>query len=147
MNDSEFLDWIADRLVCNLGDHQNVDFVLRLRRMAAAARPPNACDHQEGNVCDICAPVLRGLPIEEQLRLLTRARDAIYGLGEFNRNVRVTVMTGEKHLRTNCERCGSRPFSSLNLWRTEAGEIVCLSCRDSMQREQARADDGHPQGE
>ena len=32
--DGEFLSWVADRLVSVYGESPNVDFVLRLRRMA-----------------------------------------------------------------------------------------------------------------
>jgi hypothetical protein len=34
MKDSEFLDWIADRLVHVYGDKPNVDFIIKLRSMA-----------------------------------------------------------------------------------------------------------------
>ena len=35
MTDSEFLTWVADRLVHVHGDPEHIDFVLKLRRMAA----------------------------------------------------------------------------------------------------------------
>lgn len=34
MNDREFLNWIADRFVNVHGESENVDFVIRLRRIA-----------------------------------------------------------------------------------------------------------------
>lgn len=34
MTDSDFLNWIADRIVNIYGESEQVDFVLRLRRMA-----------------------------------------------------------------------------------------------------------------
>ena len=45
MTDSEFLTWVADRLVHVHGDPEHIDFVLKLRRMAAvlpqeAGAPP-----------------------------------------------------------------------------------------------------------
>lgn len=43
MTDSEFLNWLGDRLVYVYGESENVDFVLKVRRLAqAAAQPANA---------------------------------------------------------------------------------------------------------
>jgi len=36
MKDSEFLDWIADRMVCRHRENEYIDFVQKLRRMAKA---------------------------------------------------------------------------------------------------------------
>ena len=36
MNDKEFLNWVADRLVHVYGESENVDFVLKLRQIAGA---------------------------------------------------------------------------------------------------------------
>lgn len=38
MSDSEFLDWLADRLVNVYGESENVDFVRRLRGLARSTR-------------------------------------------------------------------------------------------------------------
>jgi len=35
MKDSEFLNWIADRLINVYGETENVDFVIKLRTVAA----------------------------------------------------------------------------------------------------------------
>lgn len=42
MTDSEFLNWLADRLVHVYGESENVDFVLKVRRLAQAAAHPVA---------------------------------------------------------------------------------------------------------
>lgn len=38
MSDAEFLNWVADRLVHVYGESENVDFVLKLRRLAKEVR-------------------------------------------------------------------------------------------------------------
>lgn len=40
MNDREFLEWVRDRLVAVYGESPNVDFVLRLGRIAEAMEEP-----------------------------------------------------------------------------------------------------------
>lgn len=40
MTDSEFLSWVADRLEFQHGDSHNVDFLHRLRKIAASIPPP-----------------------------------------------------------------------------------------------------------
>ena len=48
MGDSEFLNWIADRLVFVHGDMEGQDFIIRLRKMANEAHSPfvvNEIDH------------------------------------------------------------------------------------------------------
>lgn len=37
MKDDDFLNWVADRLVHVYGENENVDFVLKLRQVAARA--------------------------------------------------------------------------------------------------------------
>lgn len=40
MGDSEFLSWVADRLVFVHGDMEGQDFIIRLRKMAEEAHSP-----------------------------------------------------------------------------------------------------------
>jgi len=44
MNDKDFLNWIADRFVHVHGESENVDFVQRLRKLAAKTAYPEECN-------------------------------------------------------------------------------------------------------
>lgn len=50
VSDSEFLNWVADRLVHRLGDPPDTDFVLRLRRMASPTADMDELIHGESFV-------------------------------------------------------------------------------------------------
>jgi len=47
MNDREFLQWLADRLVCVYGESGNVDFVHKLMSIALATPPEQRTPNTE----------------------------------------------------------------------------------------------------
>lgn len=82
VTDSEFLNWLGDRLVHVYGESENVDFVLKVRRLAQAAAQSVAqpvVDQEPASLSHngSCGSQVSGKPVSAEADRYKRALEAI----------------------------------------------------------------------